>query len=86
MKSGYKTTEFWLSTLAVIAGLIMSSGVLDGLAETHWAVKVTALLISVLGALGYNAGRAKVKTAETDLENTKLLVTTVDKPKPDGTP
>lgn len=64
VKAGYKTTEFWLSSLAAIVGLIMSSGALDEMASDHWAVKVTGLVVTLLSAMGYTAARGKVKSGE----------------------
>jgi len=64
MTKGYKTSEFWMSLAAIILGAVMASGVLDGLAPEHWAVKVIGLVVSILGALGYTAARGFVKGAE----------------------
>jgi len=60
-KAGYKTSEFWLTAVAWIIGLLLASGALDSLAETHWAVKVVGLIGAALATLGYEAGRAKIK-------------------------
>jgi len=59
-KPGYKTTEFWLTTLAVIVGLVMSSGILEE-TETIWDNKIVGLIVSILAALGYTAARAVTK-------------------------
>ena len=61
LKPGWKTTEFWLTAVAWIIGLLLASGALDGLAETHWAVKVVGIIGAALATLGYEASRAKVK-------------------------
>ena len=61
MKPGYKTSEFWLSTIATIVGLVMASGILDTVAETHWSVRVVGGVVAVLAALGYTSSRAKIK-------------------------
>lgn len=63
MKPGYKTSEFWLSTIATIVGLVMASGILDTVAETHWSVRVVGGVVAVLAALGYTSSRAKIKAA-----------------------
>lgn len=60
-KKGYKTTEFWMSLAAVLLGALMASGLLDGLGQDHWAIKVMGLVTTVLGALGYTAARGLVK-------------------------
>ena len=58
-KSGVHTSEFWLSTVAVVVGAIATSGLL--VPATPVAVAV-GLITSILGALGYTASRTKVKT------------------------
>jgi len=63
-KPGYKTTEFWLSLAAILVGAVMASGVMDGLGQDHWAIKVVGLVASVLGALGYTAARGFVKAGD----------------------
>jgi len=62
MKPGYKTTEFWLSALATILGLVMASGILDTQDPHSWAVRIVGGLISLLASMGYTAGRSKVKS------------------------
>lgn len=66
-KPGYKTTEFWLSTVATLCGLLYASGVIapDG---TGTVEKVVALVVSVLASLGYTAARKAVKQSEADVE------------------
>ncbi len=58
MKPGYKTTEFWLSLLAVILGAIASSGLIDAYTTV---AQVIAVGIAALTALGYSATRGYVK-------------------------
>lgn len=60
-KPGWKTSEFWLSTGAVVLGAVASSGLLVPASPVAVAV---GLLTSVLGALGYTASRTKVKTCD----------------------
>lgn len=61
-KPGWKTSEFWLMTIPVILGVVMSSGILDD-TTTPLDNKIVGILISVFGALGYGAVRTygKVK-------------------------
>ena len=73
MKPGYKTTEFWLTVLAGIVGFIVSSGVLESLAEAHWVVKVVGALTVLLTALGYTVTRGKIKAAESNERTAKAL-------------
>ena len=61
VKPGYLTTEFWLTAIAVLLGVLVTSGILEPLGTEHWAVKVVALLISALAAMGYSHSRATVK-------------------------
>lgn len=60
-KAGYKTTEFYLSVLAMVLGSLMASGAL--VEGSVWA-KIIGAGITVLAALGYTASRAKVKANE----------------------
>jgi hypothetical protein len=58
MKPGYKTTEFWISLLVLILGVLAGSGVVtDGGA----VAKVTGFATSTLAALGYTWARATTK-------------------------
>jgi len=61
-KPGYKTTEFWLSTVATVIGFLLASGLLEGQEADSWVMKVVGGVVAVLTALGYNASRAKVKS------------------------
>ena len=58
MKSGWKTTEFWLCTVTVIVSLLIGSGVI---ADTTTAYKVLAFASSALASMGYSFSRGMVK-------------------------
>lgn len=60
-KPGYKTTEFWLSALAVIAGMVLASGALG---EHTGLYQALSFGLTALGALGYTASRTLVKASE----------------------
>ena len=60
-KPGYKTTEFWLSLLGTLLGAVMASDILDA---DSIIVQVIGACLLVLTTMGYTAGRAKVKNAE----------------------
>jgi hypothetical protein len=60
-KPGYKTTEFWLATIATICGIIMSSGVVHDGSQTE---RIIGGVMATLAALGYTAARAKTKVGE----------------------
>jgi len=59
-KPGYKTTEFWLTTVCSICGLLFASGLVSP-EGTDAGSKAVALVASVLAAMGYTVSRAKVK-------------------------
>ena len=60
MKPGYKTTEFWLTLLAMIVSTMIAAGVfgegpiLQGL----------GIVSAILAKLGYTASRGKAKLGE----------------------
>ena len=62
MKAGYKTTEFWLTALCTICGLLYASGVIvqDGSTGIE---KSVAFIASALAALGYSHSRGQAKAA-----------------------
>jgi len=60
LKPGWKTTEFWLSLLAVVLGALLTSGLL---ADGSQAIRIVGLGATVLGALGYTGARAMLKKA-----------------------
>lgn len=57
-KPGYKTTEFWLTLVAMIITALYSSGLLD---MTPKIAGVIGLVATVLTALGYTVVRGSVK-------------------------
>ena len=61
VRPGYKTTEFWLSAVAVILGLLMASG---AIADGSTAAVIVGGASTLLASLGYTAARAKVKNGE----------------------
>ena len=58
---GYKSTEFWLSLVAVLAGFVLASG---AVVEGSTAATIVGGVLTVLGALGYTSSRTTVKVAE----------------------
>ncbi len=60
-KPGYKTTEFWMSMIAVVIGAVMASGAFD-LGGT--AAQVVGLVEAALVALGYTGARLTLKKGE----------------------
>ena len=61
MKPGYKTTEFWLTALAMLLGALMASGLL---AEGSMPLQVAGMVSVVLAKLGYTSSRTKSKVAD----------------------
>lgn len=70
MKSGYKTTEFWLTLLAQVFGGVVLFGVLSGV-EADSIVEavgllvkaVTGLFVALAPLIAYIKNRAAVKSA-----------------------
>ena len=57
-KPGFKTTEFWLSAIAMILGVVMASGAVH---DGGIVAQIAGGVLSVLSSLGYTAARTKVK-------------------------
>ena len=60
MTKGYKTTEFWLSLVAILTGSILSSGAI----ENNTILQGLGLIATALSALGYAGSRAITKASE----------------------
>jgi len=60
VKPGIRTTEFWLSSVALLLGLVLASGAIP---EGGLAAQIIGGVLSVLSSLGYTASRTKVKSA-----------------------
>jgi hypothetical protein len=65
MKPGYKTTEFWLSTVAALVGIVMASGLV---ADDSAVTQILGAVMAVLSGMGYTAARGVVKTHEVDAD------------------
>ena len=59
-KQGWKTTEFWLNAIGVIAGVIMGSGAIG---DSQWTQLVGGIIAAVCGT-SYTVGRSMVKGRE----------------------
>ena len=56
-KPGYKTTEFWLTTVAMLVGALMASGAfVEGPVAQGLGVVAT-----ILGGMGYSVSRGMAK-------------------------
>jgi hypothetical protein len=58
IKPGYKTTEFWLSSVAALVGILVASG---AVADGTPLAKVVALITTTLTAMGYSISRGIAK-------------------------
>ena len=61
-KPGYLTTEFYLSSGALILGIVIASGVVDPTGTGTWD-KVVGMACSLFAALGYTVSRSQVKAS-----------------------
>jgi len=73
MKAGYKTTEFWMTLLAALVGFVVSSGALENIEASHWAVRLVGGLTVLLTTLGYTVTRGKVKSSESNKATAEAL-------------
>lgn len=60
MKPGYRSTEFWVSLVAVLVGALLSSGLLDAIPGTV-DDQIVGIIATILSALGYTVSRSFVK-------------------------
>jgi hypothetical protein len=63
LKSGIKTSEFYMALSAVVLGIIISTGAVDPVEGAGTWDKVVGVACSLLAALGYTVGRSNVKAA-----------------------
>lgn len=59
-KPGFKTTEFWLTALTLIVGLLLASG---GFESDGTVLKVLGVVAAALSSCGYSVSRGLVKKA-----------------------
>jgi|TARA_R110000824_G_scaffold213999_6_gene400261 hypothetical protein len=61
-KSGWKTTEFWLASVATIVGILYASGAIspDGVSGLE---KGIAFVAAALASFGYSHSRGAAKAA-----------------------
>ena len=58
MKPGYKTTEWIMTALCMVVGLLMSAGIFD---ETGTVMKALGLGAAALASAGYSVSRGMAK-------------------------
>tara|TARA_R110000824_G_C15185876_1_gene674258 strand:- start:370 stop:609 length:240 start_codon:yes stop_codon:yes gene_type:complete len=59
-RKGYKSTEFWMNSVGLIAGIIMGSGVFG---DNQYTQLIGGIIAAVCGA-SYTLGRSMVKSKE----------------------
>jgi hypothetical protein len=60
VKPGWKTTEFWLTSLVALASLLWGADVLDP-DSVGTANKIFGFVVAALGAVGYTVSRGLAK-------------------------
>jgi len=58
MKPGYKTTEFWISMLAVLIGGVQASGLIPAESAVN---QIIGTAVVALVSLGYTGSRLNLK-------------------------
>jgi hypothetical protein len=58
MKPGYKTTEFWLTSVAALIGLLFASGAISDGSQID---KILGMASTVLAGMGYSVSRGLAK-------------------------
>lgn len=59
-RPGWRTTEFWLSALSAVVGVVLASG----LAEDTPVMRIAGMAALVLSAMGYSVSRGMAKAAK----------------------
>lgn len=66
VKPGKKSSEHWMTYVAILVSALVGAVGEMALPETHWAVKVAGILAPIVGASVYTYGRSKVKAGSSD--------------------
>lgn len=61
MKNGFLTSEFVMSLVAAICGVLLASGKLG---DGSLAAQIVGGVVSVLASLGYTSSRTQLKVAD----------------------
>jgi len=62
-KPGFKTSEFWINVVAIIAGIVIASGLIE---DGGMVAQIVGGIMSSLAAASYTAGRSVVKRKQID--------------------
>lgn len=57
-KPGYRTTEFYLASLAMLVGILLASGLIK---DGSQADKIAGYIVAALGTFGYSVSRGLAK-------------------------
>jgi len=60
IRPGYRTTEFWMSVVATMLGVITASGLIPATSPLSQPV---GLAVAILASMGYTAARVSIKKA-----------------------
>lgn len=60
IKPGYKTTEFWVTILVTLVGILQLTGVIGNEEGQQWIDVLTPLILAIVPAV-YAYGRSQVK-------------------------
>ena len=61
VKPGYKTTEFWMTVFAQLAGIVLASGAVS---DGGMVDKIMGMCVAVLSQMGYQVSRGLAKGRE----------------------
>jgi drug/metabolite transporter (DMT)-like permease len=64
-RSGLKSTEFWLSAVTAVIGLLIAGNIIDPEGSSS-ASRIVGFACSALAALGYTVSRTLVKKADAE--------------------
>ena len=67
LKSGYRSTEFWLSTLSTLLGVLLASGIVP---DGGMVAQIIGGTLTVLSQLGYVSSRTAVKKTHAAVHTT----------------
>ncbi len=76
---GWKTTEFWLSFVAVLVSALMAS---DAIPSYTIGYKVLTIAATILTALGYTVSRTLLKSSHVSAASSALSAAPVAAPAP----
>ena len=65
MTQGYKTTEFWITIISIIVGLLVSTGVIDPNKSSQLTSSISALvggIVTLAPAITYIINRTWLKS------------------------